>query len=116
LRAYVSAPFTFRDYARRVAYILAGAGIEITSRWFNREGLSPEEIARQDTLELEDSDTIVFLAIGESTGGGCWTERGMALAMGIEKIVIGAYDPQRSPFLTLADEHYPDLESFLEAA
>ena len=116
MRAYVSCPYTYRNYARHVAHALADAGIEISSHWFDREGLTPEEIAEADRDELEDSDTIIFLAVGESTGGGCWAEWGMALLMGdgYRKIVIGSFNEFQSPFLTLADEIYPDVETFLD--
>jgi hypothetical protein len=116
MTAYIAAPFTFADYVKKLVPVFESAGITIVNHWQDREDPTPDEVVAHDTDELYAADTLIFLAVGESTGGGCFTEFGMAKALNYRLILIGDFDEARSPFLTMADERYPDVETFLEVA
>lgn len=106
---YIATLYSRRFEAQGLAATLEGDGHHVTSNWVygGEVGLSREQIAEKDLLDLAAADTCVSLTspLGSATvGGGRHVEFGYALASDKRCIVLGE---RENVF-----HHYPGVEQY----
>ena len=83
--------------AKRVAFLLRGAGHTITSKWLDEEfrrtrtytSDERRQLAQMDIDDVRASDALVLLAAPYRVPGGKFVEVGAALALGKPVYVLG---------------------------
>lgn len=97
---YVAARSGLRDQARACAALLRSGGVDVTSTWHDNERFVPDlpsydldyctGEADRDVAELRRSTIIVRLSDGQLGTGGNLVEWGVAIALGLRRILVGA--------------------------
>lgn len=101
-RIYLASRYSNADQLRHVRHMLRLLGHEVTSSWLDapvtadedaRRDLDPDPVERaswatQDMADIMRSDTFVLI---DPSGkrGGCYVEQGLAMALGLDVIVVG---------------------------
>jgi hypothetical protein len=116
MKVYVASPWSDRNLAATFAERLEARGVEITHKWWLKEGdyeeITPEfarECAEKDFFGVYDADCL--LLINTSLSEGKAVEMGLALAWGVPIVAVGK--PSRNLF-----HHLPQVkwtESAIEA-
>lgn len=94
---YIAARFSRQEEMRKVEADLKSFGHEVTSRWLYEESTGSDETlkakwARYDVEDVRNASTFLFFAEDEDAGymtGGRHVEFGMAVAFGMQILVIG---------------------------
>lgn len=96
MKIYIAASLAVKDNVRELAAELERAGFTITSKWldvdtgYNRSHDELEKAARGDYNDLKEADVLLHAFTGiRSTGGGCDTELGMAIAWEKDIVILG---------------------------
>ena len=94
LRIYIAASWTLKEDTHNIAkQLTATEGFKITSKWFTKDLPNTQEYwvqeARADFREIRGSDVLVLWDEEPSTSGGMHVEFGIALADGLDIIVVG---------------------------
>lgn len=106
---YIAARFSDQKEARNLREYLRGKGFSVTARWIDEEPgldvtMSDDQrrfLAKMDVLDVRRAQALVLVNnTGKDTygTGGCHTEVGLALGMGIPVIVFG---PRTNIFMYL---------------
>jgi len=94
LRVYIAAPWSQKATTARDTYDECQiAGLEVTSRWIDREVLgfySKNELRDEANADLEDlSNSDMFILLNTQDSGGKMFETGVAYALGLPVIIVG---------------------------
>lgn len=90
VHVYLAAPWKHRDVARNIRDQIKDAGFVVTSRWLDVAEGSMElaQEAQNDIDDIERSDVLIVLNLGEKSEGKAW-EQGYAYKAGVPVIVVG---------------------------
>lgn len=84
MKIYIAAAFTQKELVKTLALHLQIAGYELGASWIlSDNSYEPENLNRamRDVKEVKNCDIFIYVADGDSSsGGGCHTELGMAIA------------------------------------
>lgn len=117
-KVYLASRYANARMLQSVRRVLVDLGHEVTSTWIDapvtndedqRRDIDPDPSERgmwaeKDVADLLRSDTLVLI---DPSGkrGGCYVEQGMAMAYGLDVIVVG----QRTNVFTYLCRHAPSL-------
>jgi hypothetical protein len=124
MKIYLCASYERRDELRGYRDQLEILGHEVTSRWLDEtfplkikvDDLSQLEaslIARKDLVDVKRSDLLVAFTENPGTSrgrGGRHVEYGVAIAIGISRIIIG---PRENIFCCLSDSRLDYFDELL---
>ena len=124
MKFYLASRFQNRAIMQRVASFLLAYGHEVTSSWLyedhetdvtnTKDSPAAFETAMQDLHDISEAETFVVF---NSPNGICTpssgrhVEYGYALGSGIPAIAVGL---QSSIFMSLADEQFATIQTFLD--
>ena len=91
LRAYLAAPWVWKEAAKEAKILFEEAGFDVTSRWIEYHGDTddPTELEQEAINDLEDiyfADGMVVLQLEKSEGKAF--EQGAAIHMLANKIIV----------------------------
>lgn len=125
MKVYIAARYSRKDEVARIAAILFGHGIYVTSTWHLEShdgGVQLAEVhdetlhayAERDLAEIREADTLLFMAESDQTWnrrGGRHVEFGYALALNRNIAVVG---PRENIFHYIPTvRHYSTLAEFI---
>lgn len=99
MKLYLAAAFQRQAEIRGYRGALEAAGHEVTSRWLDND--APDsvtlgkpcgewaEFARSDVDDVRNADVLVSFTSGELARGGRHVEYGLAVAWGLQRVIVG---------------------------